>query len=139
MKYLLDTCVPSELLKKIPNPGVVDWLRECNEDHLFISVLTLGEIQKGIAKLTDQKRKHKMQMWLDMDLVGRFTSRILSITDEIAMTWGELQAASEVKGLPVPTIDGLLAATALVNNLVVVTRNLADIQRTGAQIFNPWR
>lgn len=138
MKYLLDTCVISELIKKAPNKKVVQWIDECDEESFFLSVLTIGEIQKGISKLPDSQRKSYIQRWLDKDLLERFSQRILSITTEIATTWGLAQAEAELRGKPVPTIDGLIGATAIAHNLTVVTRNDKDIKEIGARVFNPW-
>ena len=139
MRYLLDTCLISELVKAKPHKTVVEWLEGCDEEGLFLSVLVLGEIQKGIAKITDEKRKAAMQRWLDSDLRQRFAGRILPVSDEVALTWGIVQAKAEVQGAPIPAIDGLLGATALAHNLTVVTRNERDIKATGARVFNPWR
>jgi len=138
MKYLLDTCVISESVKKTPEARVMEWLENCDEDLLYISVLTLGEIQKGIAKLSDSMRKQHIQKWLDADLRDRFEGRILPITEDIALSWGVIQGEAESKGAPIPTIDSLIGATALAYNLCVVTRNENDIQRTGAHVLNPW-
>jgi toxin FitB len=138
MKYLLDTCVISELAKPKPNGDVLRWLRGRDEEALFLSVLTIGEIQKGIAKLADGRRRDTIQQWLDVDLRNRFSDRLLPIDEETAMTWGLLQGEAERRGSPIPTIDGLLAATAIANNLVLVTRNDHDIRQTGARTLNPW-
>jgi|SRR5690606_21563050 len=138
MKYLLDTCLISELAKKSSHPNVVKWVAECEEGALYLSVLTLGEIQKGIAKLSDKKRKSGLQKWLDSDLKGRFADRILPVTEEIAKTWGTIQGEAEAKGNPIPSIDGLIGATAVAHNLTVVTRNERDIAPTGARVLNPW-
>jgi len=139
VRYLLDTCLISELVKTKPHKAVVEWLEGCDEEGMFLSVLVLGEIQKGIAKITDERRKASMQRWLDSDLRQRFAGRILPVSDEVALTWGIVQAKAELQGAPVPTIDGLLGATALAHNLTVVTRNERDIKATGARVFNPWR
>ena len=139
MKYLLDTCVISELAKAAPNRLVVQWLEGCDEEALFLSVLTIGEIQKGIAKLANGKRKDTIQRWLDRDLRDRFSERLLDIDEEVALTWGLIQGEAEGRGRPIPTIDGLLGATAIANNLVVVTRNEEDIRPTGARVLNPWK
>jgi toxin FitB len=136
LKYLLDTCLVSELVKKKPNPRVLKWVADYDEDLTFLSVLTLGEIQKGISKLEDKKRRSSLQMWLDSDLRVRFGDRILPITQDIAQAWGGLQG--EAKGIAVPTIDGLIGATAIAHNLTVVTRNVSDLAKTGAKILNPW-
>lgn len=136
--YLLDTCVLSELVKPQPQQTVVDWVIHQQESTLFISVLTLGELQKGIAKLIDSHRKTYLQTWLDGDLSCRFAGRMLEVTPEIARAWGMLQGQLERQGKKMPVIDGLIATTALTHDLVLVTRNIADVQRSGVSIFNPW-
>jgi toxin FitB len=138
LRYLLDTCLISELIKKKPNPKVLKWVNESDEDLLFLCVLTLGEIQKGISRLEDKNRRNTLQMWLDSDLRIRFGDRILLITEDVALTWGVLQGEAESKGIVIPTIDGLIGATAISHNLTVVTRNDTDIAKTGAKIWNPW-
>ena len=137
MKYLLDTCVISEVLKTRPNAQVVRWLNGCDESDLALSALTLGEIQKGAARLKDGKRKRSIQHWLDRDLRKRFAERILPIDDEVAMTWGRIQAAADARVEPMPTIDGLIGATAIRHHLTVVSRDEA-LARTGALFLNPW-
>ena len=138
MKYLLDTCLVSELVRKKPDSRVVNWVADCDEEHTFLSVLTMGEIQKGISKLNDKKRRAALQKWLDSDLRIRFNERILPITHEVAQTWGMMQGEAEAQGVSIPTIDGLIGATAIAHNLTVVTRNVADIAKTGAKVLNPW-
>ncbi|ACM19506.1 toxin, PIN family [Geotalea daltonii FRC-32] len=138
MKYLLDTCLISELVKKEPNPAVVNWLDEQEEQSLFLSVLNLGELQKGISKLPDGSKKDELQAWVALDLVERFTGRILDIDLETALCWGELQGMAEQKGEKLPVMDSLIAATATAHGLVVVTRNVKDMERCGGRVCNPW-
>ncbi len=138
MRYLLDTCVISELAKPKPNRDVVKWVERRDEEALFLSVLTIGEIQKGITKLADGKRRDSLQRWLDADLRNRFSDRTLPIDEEVALTWGLVQGEAERQGNPIPTVDGLLGATALAHNLAVATRNEQDVRPTGARTFNPW-
>lgn len=138
MKYLLDTCTISELVKGHPHKNVVDWVSECDEDSVFLSVLTLGEIQKGVVKLRDERRRNKIQRWLDVDLKERFAERLLPVSGEVALTWGIIEGEAEAKGKPIPVIDGLIGATALTYNLTVVTRNIEDISPSGARVLNPW-
>ncbi len=138
MKYLLDTCAISELVKKKPSKKVLQWIQGCDEDAIYLSVLTLGEIQKGIAKLADSKRKATIQQWLDCDLRNRFAGRIIPINEDIALTWGLIMAKAENKGKPIPSIDSLIGATAVAHNLTVITRNTDDLAPTGARLFNPW-
>jgi toxin FitB len=138
VKYLLDTCLVSELVRKKPDAKVVKWVADCDEELTFLSVLTLGEIQKGISRLDEKKRRSALQMWLDSDLRVRFGERILTITSDIAQAWGVMQGEAETKGIGIPTIDGLIGATAITHNLTVVTRNVSDIAKTGAKVINPW-
>lgn len=138
MKYLLDTCLISEMVKKEPNPAVVSWLDEQDEQKLFLSVLNLGELQKGISKLPDGTRKNELQAWVALDLVERFTGRILEIDLETALCWGRLQGEAEQAGEKLPVMDSLIAATAAEHGLVVVTRNVRDIERCKVRVCNPW-
>ena len=138
MKYLLDTCVISELIKPVPNDKVMSWIQNIDESQLYISVLTFGEIEKGIQKLTDGPKKVKLKLWLEVDLNQRFENRIIPINLDVAIKWGKIQAMSERTGRPLPAIDGLIATSALVNNCVVVTRNTSDMEQSTAELFNPW-
>ena len=138
MKYLLDTCAISELVKRKPSKKVLQWIQGCDEDAVYLSVLTIGEIQKGIAKLADSKRKTTIQQWLDHDLPKRFSGRIIPITEEIASTWGLIVAEAEIKGRPIPSIDSLIVATAISHNLTIITRNTEDMTGTGVRVLNPW-
>lgn len=138
MKFLLDTCLISELVKKEPNAAVVTWLDEQDEQGLFLSVLTLGELQKGISKLSGSTRKDELQAWVEHDLAERFAGRILDLDQETALAWGTLQGDAERKGEKLPVMDSLIAATATAHGLIVVTRNVKDIERCRAKVFNPW-
>ena len=138
MNYLLDTCLLSELRKSKPDPGVVTWISTCDEHRLFVSILTLGEIQKGVAKLAIGDRKNAFQHWLDSDLIKRFAGRILQLDLEAALEWGLLSAAGELTGKTAPVVDCLLAVTAITKNLVLVTRNEKDFRHLPVKILNPW-
>ena len=138
MKFLLDTCLISELVKKEPNAAVLKWLDERDEQSLFLSVLTPGELQKGISRLATGTRKDDLQAWIEHDLIERFAGRILDLDLETALIWGELQGEAELKGEKLPVMDSLIAATAIAHGLVVVTRNVKDIERCRARVFNPW-
>ena len=138
MKYLLDTCVISELVKKKPDPKVVSWLREQDESALFLSVLTFGELEKGLAKVGDPTRQERLRNWVDHDLKRRFLNRIVEFEYEAASRWGLITGEAENNGTPVPVVDGQLAATALVHGLIMVTRNTADVQPTHVPVLNPW-
>lgn len=137
MKYLLDTCVVSELTKPQPSPRVTRWLEAVDERQLALSVLTVGELEKGIERLAVSKRKRALRTWLN-ELIAGYDQKILGITLEIAAEWGRMSAAAELKGQSLPVVDGLIAATARARNLVIVTRNTTDMQRTGAKLVDPW-
>ena len=138
MKFLLDTCLISELVKKEPNPAVVAWLDACDEQSLYLSVLTFGELQKGISKLLDGTRKSELQAWVENDLVSRFEGRILDLDLEISLAWGKLQGTAEQSGEKLPVMDSLIAATAAAHGLVVVTRNAKDLERCRVRVYDPW-
>ncbi|MEX2489619.1 MAG: type II toxin-antitoxin system VapC family toxin [Pseudomonadales bacterium] len=138
MNYLLDTCLLSELRKPEPDAGVVAWISEMDESSLFVSVLCLGEIQKRVAKLEDGRRKNAFQHWLEHDLVRRFEGRILPLDLDMALEWGLLSAATEVRGKPAPLVDALLAVTAITRNLILVTRNDKDFAGFPVKVLNPW-
>ncbi len=138
MNYLLDTCLVSELIKKKPEPRVVGWVRDQPEERLYLSVLTLGELQKGIAKLKDLQRAEKLQAWLDDDLLERFAGRILDVTPGVASIWGRIQGQAERAGRTMQVIDSLIAATALDIGASVVTRNVEDLEASSVEIVNPW-
>ncbi len=138
MKYLLDTCIISELVKKNPSPKVMDWTSKSDESTLFISVLTFGEIHKGIEKIPQSKKKHKLHNWVNHDLLERFKNRIISFDLQIATVWGKIQAHSETIGKAMPTIDGQIAATGICYGLTVVTRNTSDMEISGVTLLNPW-
>lgn len=138
MSWLLDTCVISEATKKAPQPRVVAWLDEQNEAEFYLSVLTLGEIEKGIARLRHSQQKRRLVHWLRSEVVARFAGRILSVDEEVARVWGRMLADAETRGRSLPTVDSLIAATAVVRHLVVVTRNTSDMRATGVEILDPW-
>ena len=138
MKYLLDTCVICEIIKPKPDKNVVAWLKNQNEDDLFLSVLTLAEIEKRIVKAADATRKIKLQLWVADDLKKRFEGRVIPVDLDVAVKWGEIQGAAELSGKPMPTIDGLIAVSGFVHDCVVVTRNTADMMQSKAALFDPW-
>lgn len=138
MSYLLDTCVLSEFTKKRPERKVILWLDAQVEATLYLSVLTVGEIQKGISFLPASKRQVELSSWLE-DLIYRYDQRILTLDTEVLRQWGRLTARLERKGRVLPIIDSLIAATTLVHNLTIVTRNVDDFALTGASILNIWK
>ena len=138
MKYLLDTCVISEVIKPQADENVIAWLQNQSEESLYLSVLTFGEIEKGIEKAPDRARKRKLQLWVEEDLKKRFEGRIVPINLDVSIKWGALQGAADLPGKPMPAIDGLIAVSGLVHNCIVVTRNVSDMQQSTAELLNPW-
>jgi toxin FitB len=136
--FLLDTNVISELVKSKPEPKVIRWIDGTDESLLCLSVLSLGEIRKGIASLPNASRRVSLEAWLDHDLVLRFAGRILDIDRAVADRWGRMAAKAIAAKSPLPVIDGLLAATAMEHNLTLVTRNTKDVAVADIAVFNPW-
>jgi len=135
VRYLLDTCVLSDLASRRPSQPVVAWIGEQDENALALSVLTLGELHKGIAGISDERRRRKLEAWVEGDLRERFEGRILPVDEVVARTWGRIQARAP-RSLPV--VDGLIAATAIAHGLVVVTRNVHDMEPSGVEVLDPW-
>lgn len=134
MKYLLDTNVVSETIKSRPDPHVQKWFQEVPSNALYISVLTLGEIRKGIEKLPSTDKKQHLNSWVHHHMIPWFGTHILPVTQEVADKWGYLLSLKTL-----PAIDSLLAATALVHNLTMVTRNTQDFNIQGLEVVNPWK
>ena len=139
MKYLLDTCVVSELVEPNPSGKVIEWIDAQDEEQFYLSVLTIGEIEKGVQKLTESRRKEQISEWLHDDLLLRFRGQILPIDQQTAMLWGKLIAEQGSAGRKLPAVDSLITATALQYDLVLVTRNVDDFSEVGIQIYNPWK
>jgi len=137
--YLLDTNVISELMKARPSPRVAAWIEATAEELMHLSVITIGEIRKGIDLLDENEpRRADLQSWLDRDLRLRFAERLLTFDDRVAERWGQLEAAARRRRVTLPTVDAQLAATAQHHGLTFATRNTADIRATGVPVFNPW-
>jgi len=134
VSYLIDTNVLSELRRKKPDAQVVNWMQARPRQSLFLSILTLGEIRKGIERVEDALKKQLLNDWLEIGLPNYFVGRLLDINAQVADRWGRLLANA---GRPIPAIDGLLAATALQNDLTLVTRNLKDFDGLGVRLLNP--
>ncbi len=137
MKYLLDTCIISELTKPEPNPNVLTWLDTISSDDLFLSVISIGEIRKGISKLPSSRKKEQLNHWLN-SLINEYGDHILPIDISTAENWGIIQAKAERAGTPMPSIDGLISATAYTNNAILATRNEKDFIPAHIPTVNPW-
>ena len=135
--YLLDTCVISETRAKKPDPTVIEWLSRQPPETLYLSVLSIGEIKNGICMLGDTKKARALSEWLN-ELQATFSPRILSVNATVAECWGEILAANAKSGNTRPAIDALIAATAKVDNLILVTRNVHDMDGMGVKLLNPF-
>ena len=137
MKFLLDTNVLSEYTKKEPVKAVVDWLDSIPETELYVSALTLGEMNQGIERLPAGKKKGDLLLWFD-SLKKSLGDNVLSIDQDVALKWGEITARSNSKGITHHVIDSLIGATAIVHNAVLVTRNVRDFSGLDVELINPW-
>ncbi len=126
------------MVKPKPNQKVIQWLMSKNEQTLFLSVITIGELWKGINKLSESKKKEEIKLWVTNDLRQRFDKKILEITEEIAKVWGEIQGKTEKEGKKLPAIDSLLGATAIFYDMIMVTRNPFNTELKELSILNPW-
>jgi len=136
--FLLDTNCISELVRPEPEPRVVDWMEATDEAVLYLSVLTVEEIRKGLAGPPQGKRRTRLETWLELELQARFAGRIVPIDAAIADRWGSIAAEAKRRGRTLSVIEGLLAATALHRNLTVVSCNAGDFAKARAQVLNPW-
>jgi hypothetical protein len=138
MTFLLDTNVISEWVRPRPNPHLVSWLDEVDEDDLHVSVATFAEIRHGIELMPRGRRREALFRWLSDDLATRFADRTLGIDRVVAETWGVVMARASTAGNSMATMDGFLAATAAVHGLTLVTRDAADFRGAGVPLLNPW-
>ncbi|MBL7161939.1 MAG: type II toxin-antitoxin system VapC family toxin [Anaerolineales bacterium] len=139
MNYLLDTCVISELVAKQPNSQVVEWIDSLDNDLVYLSAITIGEITKGIEKLPQSSRKQTLNEWLKRNLLARFHGKILSLDTAVLIEWGSLTARLESSEQIMPAIDSLIAATALAHQMTLATRNVGDFEAANVKIINPWK
>ena len=137
MTYLLDTCVLSEFMKRAPDPGVLKFMSTLNEKDTYLSAVSVGEVRKGIALLGRTKRAAFLRDWLK-ELQRRFQGRIKAFNVTVAEQWGDLAADALKKGRPRPVLDSLIAATAAVDDMTLVTRNVSDMNHMGVRIVNPF-
>jgi toxin FitB len=138
MSFLLDTNAISEWVKPRPDPGIAAWLDDVDEDRTYLSVITLGELRKGVDRLASGRRRDRLDQWLAGELPERFGERMLPVDAAITEHWGRLLAQAETAGTPVGSTDALIAATAKVHGLQVVTRNVGHFRHTGVDVISPW-
>ncbi len=138
MSFLLDTNVVSEWTKPHPNPGLIEWLAEVDEDEVFLSVVTFAELRHGIERLPAGRRRRQLDQWLRAEVPARFEGRIILVDGAIGDEWGRLTARHEARGRPIQAMDALIAATAQVHALTLVTRNTKDFQTSVKSLLNPW-
>ncbi|MBC8081564.1 MAG: type II toxin-antitoxin system VapC family toxin [Gorillibacterium sp.] len=138
MNILLDTNVISELVRKQPNNKVVNWIESSDESSLYLSVITLGELVKGIAKLRDETRVKLLERWVYHDLIHRFDGRILALDASVMVRWGRIQGHAARDNFTLPVMDSMIAAIAIEHKMIVATRNTDDLIRCGADVINPW-
>jgi predicted nucleic acid-binding protein len=138
VSFLLDTTVVSEWTKPLPNPSVIRWLAEVDEDRVYLSVMTLAELRYGTERLASGARKSRLETWLHEELLLRFEGRLLIIETAIADAWGRVMSRCSAVGKPIGLMDAFFAATAEVHALTLVTRNVSDFTASGISLFNPW-
>jgi len=137
-RFLLDTNIPSELIRSRPEQRVANWVFAQDEQSLYLSVVSIGEFRRGFVLLPEGKRRTELERWFEVDLLTRFEGRILPVTSAIADRWGRLDGQCQLKGTPLNTADGLIAATALEDDMTVITRNVRHFANLGVPVFSPW-
>jgi predicted nucleic acid-binding protein len=136
--FLLDTNIPSELIRTRPETRVGNWVYAQDEHALYLSVVSVGELRRGFVVLPASKRRAALERWFENDLLPRFYGRILPVTHAIADRWGVLDGQCQLNGTPLNTADGMIAATAVEHELTLVTRNVKDFAGLGIEVLNPW-
>ena len=136
--FLLDTNVPSELTRPLPDSRVTTWVAAQDNSLFYLSVVSVGELRKGFSLLSPGKRRVQLEEWFEHFLLPLFANRIMPVTQGIGDRWGTLTAECQLQGNPLNTADGLIAATALEHDLTIVTRNVDDFAGLGTDILNPW-
>ena len=138
MSFLLDTNIPSELMRSGPDRRVRDWVRGQEPTSLYLSVVTIGELRKGFTILAEGARRAQLELWFENNLIPLFAGRILPVTQRVADRWGVLDGMRRLRGRPLNIADGMIAATALEHGLTLATRNVGDYDGLGVTILNPW-
>ena len=139
MKYLLDTNIISEFISKTPNKKVIDYILTLNENDIYLSVITIGEIKAGVEKLANSQKKDKLLYWLENDLLVRFKNRIINIDIEVILQWATVNTQLKQMGKPLPLMDSLIGATTQAKDMILLTRNEKDFQNLDIQIVNPFK
>jgi tRNA(fMet)-specific endonuclease VapC len=139
MSFLLDTCIISELASRQPHSKVVAWIDSLADDQVFISVVTIGEIKRGVDRLARSRKKRVLEDWLNHGILVRFQENILMLDTEVMLAWGSLTAELDKSGTPMPALDSLIAASARFHRLTLATRNTRDFSSAPISLFNPWQ
>lgn len=138
MRLLLDTNVLSEVTRPVPDASVLKWLDGLDEDRSFISVVSIAEIRRGVALMDEGRKREALAEWLARDLPQRFEQRVLSVNEPVALAWGDLMGLAKRRGRGFSSMDGLIAATAIAQELTLATRNTRDFEGFGLELFDPW-
>lgn len=138
MKILLDTNVLSEVTRPAPDARVLQWLDGLDEDRSFISVISIAEIRRGVALMDEGRKREALAEWLTRDLPQRFDQRVLPVDEPVALAWGDLLGLAKRRGRGLSSMDGLIAATAIAQDLTLATRNTRDFEGFGIELFDPW-
>ena len=138
MKYLLDTNIISEFIAKQPNQKVLDFVTSLDENDVYLSVITIGEIKFGIQKVQNQTKKEQLLLWLENDLLQRFKGKIVDIDTETMLTWGELNQHLQSIGRVIPIVDSLIASSCVSKDFTLITRNVKDFYNFDLEIINPF-
>ena len=139
MSYLLDSNVPSESMKRLPDPNVLTWVQAQPPESLFLSAVSIGEFRRGTLLIPEGPRRAQLEAWIEFGILALFRDRVLPVTQQIADRWGRLDAQRRLAGRPMHVPDGMIAATAFEHNLTPVTRNVKDFDGLGLRIWNPWQ
>jgi len=138
VSFLLDTSIVSEWVKPRPNPGVIAWLAEVDEDRVYLSVVTLAELRYGVERMAEGRRRKRIEEWLRDELPLRFERRVLPVDNVVAGVWGKIVAQRAVGGRPIGVMDAFIAATAQIHDLTIVTGNASDFEFAVKAIVNPY-
>ena len=138
MRLLLDTNILSEVTKPNPSVRVLEWLDRLDEDRSFISIVSIAEIRRGVALMDKGRKRDALAEWLAQDLTQRFEHRIIPVDEPVALAWGDLMGLAKRSGRGLPSMDGLIAATAIAYDLTLVTRNTRGFEGLGIELVDPW-